>query len=59
MAVKMEVNGVTASGLVYLFGERFAKPVSRIGETLPYGGQTVDHRQLASKCFEAALISLE
>ena len=54
----MEVNGVTASGLVYLFGERFAKPVSRKGETLLYGGQTVDRKQLANKLFEAAFISL-
>lgn len=56
----MEARRVTASGLVYLFGEEFAKPAGRFlgGETLIYSGQKVDRKGLANRLFEAAFISL-
>lgn len=56
----MEGRRVTASGLVYLFGEGFAKPAGRFGggETLLYSGQKVDRKSLANRLFEAAFVSL-
>lgn len=56
----MEGRRVTASGLVYLFGEGFAKPAGRFigGETLLYSGQKVDRKDLANRLFEAAFVSL-
>ncbi len=55
----MEAGRVTASGLVYLFGEEFAKPAGRFGgETLVYSGQKVNRGDLANRLFEAAFISL-
>ena len=56
----MEARGVTASGLVYLFGEEFAKPAGRFfgGETLLYSGQKVDRKGLANRLFEAAFVCL-
>ncbi len=56
----MESRRVTASGLVYLFGEEFAKPAGRFigGETLLYSGQKVDRKELANRLFEAAFVSL-
>ena len=53
MEVKMEGRRVTASGLVYLFGEEFAKPAGRFfgGETLLHGGQKVDRKDLANRLF--------
>lgn len=56
----MEARRVTASGLVYLFGEEFAKPAGRFfgGETLLYSGQKVDRKDLANGLFEAAFVSL-
>lgn len=56
----MEGRRVTASGLVYLFGEEFVKPAGRFigGETLLYSGQKVDRKDLANRLFEAAFVSL-
>jgi hypothetical protein len=56
----MEGRRVTASGLVYLFGEEFAKAAGRFigGETLLYSGQKVDRKELANRLFEAAFVSL-
>ena len=53
-------KGITASGLVYLFGERFAKESGRFGssETLLYSGRKVSRRELAYRLFEAAFFSL-
>jgi len=57
--VKMEARRITASGLVYLFGEEFAPPTKSFGgETLLYSGQKVDRETLANRLFKAALISL-
>jgi len=57
--VKMKGRRVTASGLVYLFGEEFAKPAGRFGgETLVYSGQKVNRGDLANRLFEAAFTSL-
>jgi hypothetical protein len=59
MRVKMEARRMTASGLVYLFGEEFAQPKRSFGgETLLYSGQKVNRQSLANRLFEAALISL-
>ena len=56
----MEGKRVSASGLVYLFGEEFAKPAGRFlgGETLLYSGQKVNRTDLANRLFEAAFVSL-
>ncbi len=56
----MEARRVTASGLVYLFGEEFIKPAGRFvgGETLLYSGQKVDRKDLANRLCEAAFVSL-
>jgi len=56
----MEGRRVIASGLVYLFGEGFAKPAGRFigGETLLYSGQKVDRKSLANRLFEVAFVSL-
>lgn len=55
----MEAKRTTASGLVYLFGEGFAKPAGRLGgETLVYSGQKVNRTDLAHRLFEAAFVSL-
>ncbi len=56
----MEARRVTASGLVYVFGEEFAKPAGRFfgGETLLYSGQKVDRKDLANRLFEGGFVSL-
>jgi len=56
----MEGRRVTASGLLYLFGEGVVKRAGRFigGETLLYSGQKVDRKDLANRLFEAAFVSL-
>ncbi len=57
--MEMKARRMTASGLVYLFGEEFAQPKKVFGgETLLYSGQEVNRQSLANRLFEAALISL-
>ncbi len=52
-------QGITPSGLVYLFGEQFVEPAKAFGEELLYSGVKVKARELAEMLYAAALVALE
>ncbi|HOR01375.1 MAG TPA: hypothetical protein PLJ35_21390 [Anaerolineae bacterium] len=51
-------QGITPSGLVYLFGEQFVEPAKMIGETLLVSGVKVKSRELAEMLYGVALLAL-
>lgn len=52
-------QGITPSGLVYLFGEQFVEPAKLVGETLLYSGIKVKSRELAEMLYGVALLALD
>lgn len=52
-------QGITPSGLVYLFGEQFVEPARAFGEDLLYSGVRIKARELAEMLYAAALSGLE